>query len=159
VWFSIGDPLQLLTFSYAVCIFDHLTPMRSGPSGRGGSGVSTTVAPPGAFASCPTKSGRGATGGACQTAAAAALVSSATWRRALHQECWPRTKRTHIGAHQGVKPILLKSFYSKAGGLIRQNASWAAEHYYAKSLARGYDQQNRGFFGSRGASRLAPSAS
>lgn len=42
-------------------------------------------------------------------------------------------------AYNGVTPVHLKSFYNKAGGLIRQNVSWAAEHYYDKFIGKGYN--------------------
>lgn len=42
-------------------------------------------------------------------------------------------------AYNGVTPVHIKSFYNKAGGLIRQPISWAAKHYYDKFIAKGYN--------------------
>jgi hypothetical protein len=49
------------------------------------------------------------------------------------------TRNPRWFAYNGMIPVHLKSFYNKAGGLIRQPVSWAAKHYYDKYIARGYN--------------------
>jgi hypothetical protein len=45
----------------------------------------------------------------------------------------------HWFAYNGDTPVFLKSFYNKAGGLIRQDPSWAGSNFYSKIVDRGYN--------------------
>ena len=42
-------------------------------------------------------------------------------------------------AYNGDKPVFLKSYYNKAGGLTRQDPDWAIKNFYQKLVDRGYN--------------------
>ena len=49
----------------------------------------------------------------------------------------PYAKNPRWFSYNGNKPVFIKSYYNKAGGSVRQSASWFDKHFYSKLAARG----------------------
>jgi len=49
------------------------------------------------------------------------------------------TANPHWFAYNGVTPVFLKSYYNKAGGLTRQDPTWAIANFYQKLVDHGYN--------------------
>lgn len=49
----------------------------------------------------------------------------------------PYAANPHWFSYNGDKPVFIKSYYNKAGGSVKQSASWFDEHFYSKLAKRG----------------------
>ena len=49
----------------------------------------------------------------------------------------PYRANSHWFAYQGESTVFPKSYHNKAGGSLRQEASWVGDHFYSKLAKRG----------------------